>query len=272
MRSKFETITPAKAQKWLATMEQNRRVKRGNIIALTRAIENDEWVANGETIKFDEDGHLIDGQHRLLAVVEADKPIQSLVVRDLPAISQETVDTGKARTLADTLKLRGETNVLNLAATINMIHRWQRRNIFNRPENNPTRGQAIQFLHDHPELRDMLKDASHVSQKLGQGIPVSVIATCMYAFSKIDEPDTKEFWYAVAEGVYEDGSPIDPSSPIFTLKQYIIRNRTGHKRQPSEQIHAVIVKAWNAYRKGVPVQLLIWRGGGSRPEQFPEAI
>ena len=74
---KVETITPKLAEKWMEANKNNRPLRRSLVGRYAGAIRRGQWELNGESIKFDEDGVLFDGQHRLAAVVEANKPIKS---------------------------------------------------------------------------------------------------------------------------------------------------------------------------------------------------
>lgn len=65
------------------------------------------WKMNGEAIKFSNTGRLLDGQHRLLACVESGCSVRTLVIRGLPEDTQETMDAGKSRTMANVLELKG---------------------------------------------------------------------------------------------------------------------------------------------------------------------
>jgi len=82
-----------------------------------------EWLYNGEAIKFDRDGRLVDGQHRLEAVVKANKPIAFLVIRGLDPEVFKTIDTGKKRSAGDVLAIKGVKNPNAVGAAMRLLHR-----------------------------------------------------------------------------------------------------------------------------------------------------
>ena len=96
--AKVETITPEIAKTMLGENVNNRRISRDNVNLFAREIRNGEWRFNGEAIKFGKDGRLLDGQHRLLAVIAADKPLTTLVIRGLEDETQQTMDSAEKRT------------------------------------------------------------------------------------------------------------------------------------------------------------------------------
>lgn len=120
--AKVETITPEIAKTMLGENVNNRRISRDNVNLFAREIRNGEWRFNGEAIKFGKDGRLLDGQHRLLAVIAADKPLTTLVIRGLEDETQQTMDSGKTRTLGDVLTLRGEKNSTQLASLARAVY------------------------------------------------------------------------------------------------------------------------------------------------------
>ena len=111
-----EVITPEMAEAFLEGNTHNRLVKTVNFKKLVDDMAAGRWDFNGESIKFAEDGTLLDGQHRLLACVESGKPFIAIIVTGLPAVAQETIDTGSSRSLADVLRLRGYASANELSS------------------------------------------------------------------------------------------------------------------------------------------------------------
>src|ERR1700761_996246 len=93
--AEVERLSPKSAKALLKGNVHNRNLRKARVSSLAEAMKRGEWELNGESIKVAEDGSLLDGQHRLQAVVESGKSIQVLVVRNLPSDAQDTVDTGR---------------------------------------------------------------------------------------------------------------------------------------------------------------------------------
>src|SRR5262245_56702506 len=83
-------VTPDVAKLWLEKENKNRGIKLFVLERLKRSLQNGRWEINGETIIFDPYGRLIEGQHRLQAVVETGTSIWSLIVH---GIDQERFKT-----------------------------------------------------------------------------------------------------------------------------------------------------------------------------------
>lgn len=95
------TVTPEMAGRWLAANEGNRHMSPHQIENMVRDIRQNAWRTTHEPIAFDTNGRLIDGQHRLTAVVEAQKPVQVFVAFNCPPESALWIDQGRKRSLSD---------------------------------------------------------------------------------------------------------------------------------------------------------------------------
>lgn len=262
-----ETVTPELAAQWLEkNVPNNRSLSDDRVARLSEVIKRGEWRLNGEAIKFAEDDTLIDGQHRLAAVVDAGLPIQTLVIRGLPPQAFDTLDRGRSRTVGDVLKLHGESNTTNLAATINRLYAWERGDSAIRAphRNNVSPQQALAVLEAHPELRELVQVAGRVKRRLSSGLSIPVIAACLYRFDQLDHRDNLEFWRQVSAG-----DELKNDDPTFALRRIVLQNRVRRQKFPALVLHALVIKAWNAFRQGQSVKLLSWRAS---TEKFPEPI
>jgi hypothetical protein len=124
MEIKKEKVTPSIAKQWLATnIESNRRVRQERVDFYAAEMLQGRWVENsGETIKFDRSGKLNDGQHRLHAVVKANKTVWFSVARNVDPQAFAVIDSGMARNGGDVLHISGIPNANVLAAGIKVYH------------------------------------------------------------------------------------------------------------------------------------------------------
>lgn len=120
METRVEFITPEIAIRYLAGNENNRKVSPGVVKQYCESVKRGEWRLNGESIKFDTDGNLLDGQHRLYAIIKAGIGVRTLVTRGLDREVFVTIDIGKKRTASDCLGMIGIADYRNVASTIRM--------------------------------------------------------------------------------------------------------------------------------------------------------
>ena len=97
----LETISPDKAKEYMLANNHNRRLSGRTVDRYTRDILAGEWPFTGDPIRFNGAGTLIDGQHRLAAIIKAGQAAQCLVIRGLGLEVQEKIDQGRMRQAAD---------------------------------------------------------------------------------------------------------------------------------------------------------------------------
>jgi hypothetical protein len=84
IRFSLVKVTPEIANFWLAASHpENRPVKQERIRWIAWDIENGRWKLNNHLIAFDENGLLVDGQHRLHAILQAGIAVEIGVMRGL---------------------------------------------------------------------------------------------------------------------------------------------------------------------------------------------
>lgn len=94
----FEIVTPDMAQSWLLlNSEKNRKLRRKKVIELADEMYAGAFYPTNQGIGFTVDGDLIDGQHRLSAIVESGMPQKLLVVKGLNPFAFGAIDIGLKR-------------------------------------------------------------------------------------------------------------------------------------------------------------------------------
>lgn len=263
----IETITPDVA---IAMLERN--VKNRNLNHKTNkykgAMERGEWLLNGETIVFDNDGNLLDGQHRLDACVSSGVPFTTVVVRGIHSKAQETMDMGRKRSVSDFLKMRGVPEYRE-AATVGKAlfkkdaygveYSWNSSNTYA-----PTAQQELDFFEKNYETRikPIVRKSKQITDKY-KGVGVSCFAAVFDEFRNVGAEDFERF-YGMLMGKYA------PTKTVSLLVLKLMENSLSTKKLPTEYIAAYIIKAWNCYIEGTELQYLRYQPGGARPEPFPE--
>lgn len=107
-------ITPELAEVWLGkNAEFQRKLRQSIVNRYARDMERGEWVPTHQGVAFDCKGRLIDGQHRLAAIVKSGVSIEMPVARNTSARAFDHVDLGFARTTAEVLRARGDGWITN---------------------------------------------------------------------------------------------------------------------------------------------------------------
>lgn len=134
MYSVSMNITPQIAEEFLKkNIENNRPLNVKRVAMLAEAMQNGEFYPNGNTIKFDTAGRLIDGQHRLSACVMAGVPFESIVVYDVDEKAFSVIDRNQqGRTQLQIHYMCGHNELLQnngILAAVNSLGDYYGRNV-----------------------------------------------------------------------------------------------------------------------------------------------
>lgn len=259
---KVEQITPQMASQYLGTSAGNRNLKRRAVVRYARDMVLGRWVLNGESIKFDRAGHLIDGHHRLHAILDSKVTITMVVVRGIQEGSMLTLDTGVGRSFMDAQQVRGNhvTNILGPTLRWWFIYdvAHMQMSIV------PTHQELQEILDAHPSTVESARTISRlklVKSRCAPGVQAFVHA---YASHKFDREMADEFMSEL-----NDGAELGKTSPIYLLRSRLIEIPARTRLAP-ELILALTIKAWNAWiTKGTLLHQLKWNSDGEKAEPFP---
>ncbi len=239
MQTEILNVTPQLAATWLKLNTNNRPVSRRNLQSLTHAMKSSEWKLNGESIKLNDDV-LIDGQHRLMACVNAGVPFKSLVIKGMDRDVFDTIDTGSKRDAADIFAINGEKNVCLLASSIRTLAYYldpARINGVNRTLSNQ---EYERLLDEHPAIRD---HATWYMSNRVKFVPGSIACPGRYICSLIDEDMSNDFYSKLLTG-----EGLTKGSPVMALRNKLIDNLASVEKIPPKVKFNFVVKAWNLYR------------------------
>lgn len=116
MRIETVLVTPALASKWLENNKGNRHITPNRVKLYASDMKAGRWALSPQGVIRSHEGKLLDGQHRLSAVVAADcSVLMSVIYCDAEMI--KNLDGGQARTAGDLLTMSGSKNA-NLVASV----------------------------------------------------------------------------------------------------------------------------------------------------------
>lgn len=276
-RVEYLLITPEIAKELLDANTNNRNVRKQNLNNIQDDMRNNRWVFNGDAIRMDNNGVIIDGQHRLLAVEKTGVTISCLLITNLPPEARGTIDGPARRTPADELKMLGYTNAHELAAITKAMIRYQRKGLEagvdqqnGKSRTLPmTTGMVVTEVKNNPVIEELTHTSSRRKYK---NITKTIGAILYFVFSNL--PDD----HAVQDADYfflhlRDGANLSSDSPILKLRNTLDKLYNKKIVKPSDTYTAAItIKAWNAFRTGTTIKGLSYRQGGTSPEAFPEPI
>lgn len=141
MKTTLINVTPEMAREWLQANTDNRPLRSGHVESLRAAFARGEYKLTHQGIAFDDDGVVLDGQHRLHAIALVNDPGASfpmLVTKGIPREAFKVIDSGACiRTISDVLQVSPQTGVVATFFAQLMLTRQKSR---------PTPQQVVPFI------------------------------------------------------------------------------------------------------------------------------
>lgn len=240
--TKILEITPEVAREMLVSNTRNRPVNKIHLNHLEGVFRQGDMILNGETIIFNADGVLLNGQHRLMACVNTGVSFDAMVVYGISdPMAFKTQDGGKKRSTPDSLALGGEVMCHNLAAAIQGVVAFVD---FGGQFRETTTGSrratpqlADRFLERYPDIRASVQAMARTKLFNNQ-----TGYTLHWLFSRVDKRLAAEFAEVLASG------DSDTRRPFVVFREHLIRQPL---RPHLRKVYAgKAIKAFNAERNG----------------------
>ena len=241
----WEVITPEVAEEMLTHNTNNYRLISKQIVdRYVDEIQGNAWEENGDTIVFNTDGVLLNGQHRLTAVVKAKRPIVSLVVRGLP--DSQIFDIGRKRSTRVVLLSEGHShaNSTTISAINVLVKGFEHRTV-------ATLGEVRDVLKAEKELLIKSYELAAGTSSKACTRKASVMAAVFCALKmRLSTPEKIQQLFKIAN----TGFPIDGlnSLPGLALRMSL-EERSAGKWDDEARAYAfdVTIQAILDYENGV---------------------
>jgi len=263
-KTKLEKIslTPEKAAELIEQNTNNRPISDAHVKRLVSQIVQGKWQFNGDTVKIADDGQVLDGQHRCWAVIEAKRPIETVVVYGVEREAFSTIDTlRKPRSGGDVIALAGETRYRSvIASALAWLLRWQRGCLteFKAPGNRIENSDIEHTFEAHRGIIQAVERVRHLRNLVNQPI----LAFLYYVLANRNAELAERM-----VNTLEDPAGVAMTDPFFKLRAYFTAEH--HRRKDPVMMIALAIKAINAAHKGEKIHTLVWKNQGARMEEFP---
>lgn len=257
MKTQIMSITPQIAQDMLKRNTKNVPVSKVLVYFYANEMKQGKWRLTGQGISIADDGTLIDGQHRLLAVIAANVTVDFLIISDLDYDEIFTVyDTGRKRTAGNVLGAKGIKNYNNIAAAVSKYIVMKMGKVASRDNirrgNNITNQDILEEYYKNCSLWDELVQVSdYCYEKLRINKKSYIMGYMAFLILEKKHPIEKvtSFFKQLHLGINVE------NTSISQLREILIRDGITNYRLTSESRHYLIVKAWNHYITGKQVKI-----------------
>lgn len=266
-RSGQMTVTPEQAQRILAERNiRNRNLSSATVAKYARDMAAGNWLLNGDAVRFAADGTLLDGQHRLAAIIKAGCTIRTFVVWNLPVEAQATMDDGRKRTMANVLELDGRDAHSKTVASILRRAILLEKGVIDGSGGGsaaPTKSEMQAYYVDHPDILSAAAVADQMRATRGIRCAASTVGLAYLLCARRSQSDADEFFRML-----RTGAGLTENHPALVLRNKLAIDGSTRLRTETGEALAWFFRAWNAYRAGRTVKILRFKAGDHFP--FPK--
>lgn len=253
MKTEVRLISPEVANEMLKRNANNRKLNNYHCIYLANQMTSDQWKFDGQPIRFSEGGTLLDGQHRLSAVIRSGKSQQFLIVTGIEKDAFKVMDTGKNRNGADCFSIRGIEYASDVAASVRMVINYRLKKDNANGRNKPTNTDLLEWYDKNPSILNHVKSAAPLSVEFSYVLSRSYLAGLLFLFSGRNVLEAESFISKLCTGL-----DLEKDSPIYALRKKLLEDKMNRTKLPVRDKLALIIKAWNSYRLGKKIKQLRW--------------
>lgn len=248
-------ITPEIAEHYLSYNTQNRKESVSSISFLTQQMNKGLFIENGESIVFDKNMKLTDGQHRLMAIIKSGKSYHIPVVKGVNIKSMATYDTGKNRSAADVLSINGFKNANLLSTFIKLINKYEKNGSkaskplsYSRDEQ-LTNQQILNYCKDNYDwLYKIILDVTNIYVK--SEIKVISKSYFCYMVYMIGGKNPDQMVYEFMKNIYGLNRTQDTATSYLYSKLY--KSKVNKEPLGFYWVLGMTIKAWNYFIDGNP--------------------
>lgn len=220
MEANIEIITPELAEVYLGKNSNNyRKISRQIVLAYAADMKTGNWKLNGEAIKFNKSGFLVDGQHRLNAVVRSGVSVPMLVIRGVEDDVQ-TYDIGKGRSVAEIASAQSlsySVSNLDTIGAASLLFRCVGNGIV-------AKQQILELIKNEEDLWStayLLTTVGNSKTRIAKKAAI-ILAVYVLLLQKQDEQELSLFFRVV-----NTGFPVQDRdcSPAIVLRNYLLSDK-----------------------------------------------
>ena len=257
----LQWIGPHEAKDLLQANNCNRSVRKNAVEQYAAEMQQGEWHLGCDAIGFDETGTLINGQHRLYAVIQSEKAFPFLVARNLPRKSRDSLDVGKKRQLHERITIAGYAISAKEASICNqLITPWDYETRI--AVNTKDMRERIVRIHQRfkPSIELVMKHkmSKHYITELAAGVFIaeyfSRIPDALISSYDHDGDPLQDFLHLVTQGTRKDGTLLPQDGALKVYRESKINAIAKNKRVTNMDYYQLVVSAAYKYVEGIPAK------------------
>lgn len=244
-RSWTQMVGPREAREYLDRSAGNRNIRPSHVAALARTMASGGWGDSNDRIALSWDGTLLNGHHRLTAIISSGCTVSLDFVEGIDPASFGHMDRGMIRTHSDVIALAGYKSSKQMAAIAGGV--WRLENGLRldlTSSTGATSDEMLDVLARHPGIHGSVLAASRVKHVIAN----STFGVLHYAVCRTMPEKIEEFTSILETGLVPGGAN---GNPAHVFRERVIRDNIGSTGAAGRgRITRAAVRAWNMFARG----------------------
>lgn len=273
----MELITPERAKELLLKNSSNRPLNKATVNWYSRQMLAGQWTLSGQTISISSDNRLIDGQHRLFAVVQSGVSIYFNIAYNVPFESFVNYDSLRARGVRDVFAISDIKNYSNVSAIITKYISIRASNlayagfgdthgstggISKKDKIKLSNAEYLELYYSNEKLFDeIVKRSDNYYSQIRLFTPSQIGAIMYYLIH--DKKHNREKVYSFFRQLFYNEYVENKS--IYNLREKLIKGSIGNYKMVPRLKYIFLVKCWNAFVLGKEIKTYSFSDGETTP-------
>lgn len=250
-----QLITPALAKAYLSENKKNRRLNERAVLHLSKLMMAGHWKeGTGEAIKIGKSGMVLDGQHRLHALIKSKMSFTFLVISGINDDVFDVLDQGLKRSGGDIFSIEKIQNSTAVCGIISKIYVLEKGNKLShggivRLDNLSNSELLLIYKSDPQYYQDLCLKSESYNKAISKILTTTFIAAYYHVFSKIDKNDATIFFDMLCKN-------IDCNNVVYLLRKKLYEDKISSRKLAMIEKTGLLIKSWNAFRGNKTLKLL----------------
>jgi hypothetical protein len=252
-------MTPQRAAQILQCNTRNRAMNLSRVDFYADAMLKGNWMQSGEPIQIDSDGCLINGQHRLQAIVNSGMTVPVLLITGQDPSVFAVLDTGRARSASDVLSIGGAKNCTRAAAGIKLYFLYvdHPNKVWTGAKLARSHQEILNYYRAKPKFTEFWsKEAVNTYSANKLLNPSALLA---FAFVARDAETTSSEQVSQFFELIAHGYGLQEGCPIHRYRQMLANQQASGSFKRASSINqmalASLIKVFNYWANGVSMKL-----------------
>lgn len=259
-------VTPAQAARWLEKNSNNRKLKPNAVATLIGAIRRGEWVVGNDAICFAPDGTLLNGQHRLHAIVETGETLPVMIREGVSRDEQLAMDQGRKRQAYEQMDILGIAGGSAKQALCRAVLLYDDKVGPTGRLEGITNSEIVELARDDSQMDSAIALTQALNRQI-KGARVTAIMLGYYLLLHAWPEKVEDFHLLLLTG-----ANLAEGSPILRLRNILLRGDFPQNNEMArKKLLALFLKAFNYWIDGREVDILVYRAGEDWPTPYTQA-